>query len=363
MEQIYGNCDLKMMEDFCQADGPSGAEKAATRVMKSYLEGYADEIDYDVLGSLIGVKKGVGNGPKLMLAGHIDEIGFIVSKIEDDGFIRIAPLGGWWGHVVLSCKFIITTGEGKKIRGVVGSKAPHGMKADVREKVVEIKEMFIDIGVKNKAEVVELGIKQGDFITPDSTFDVMGNPNYLMAKAWDDRVGALIATDVVRNLKGVAHPCDVYAVGTVQEEVGLRGAKTAAYKIDPDVGIALDVTLATDAPGESGDCKCGVGLTISIMDSSVLGHRGLIDYLGKLAEELKIDVQYDALLAGGTDSGEIHKTKAGIVNVTISIPARYIHSNQGIIHRKDYCDTVTLLTEFAKRLDADLLKELTESNR
>jgi len=129
------------------------------------------------------------------------------------------------------------------------------------------------------------------------------------------------------------------------------------------VAIALDVTLATDTPGENGSCKCGVGITLGIMDNSVLGHRGLISYLGKLAEELKLDVQYDVLLAGGTDSGEIHKSKAGVINITISIPARYIHSNQGIIHRKDYCDTVTLLTEFAKRFDAKVLKELSESNR
>ena len=362
MEKAYGNCDLKMMEDFCQADGPSGAERDASRVMKSYLEGYVDEIAYDRLGSIIGVKKGKG-GPKLMLAGHIDEIGFVVSKIEDSGFLRISPLGGWWGHVLLSQKLIITTQDGKKILGVVGSKAPHGMKEEVREKVVEVKDMFVDVGVKNKEEALELGIRPGNFITPKADFDVLGNPNYLMAKAWDDRVGALIATEVVRNLKGVDHACDVYAVGTVQEEVGLRGAKTAAYKIDPDVAIALDVTLADDCPGEDNVTPMGVGVTLGVQDSSVLGHRGLLKYLSDLCEELKLGVQYNVLLAGGTDSGEIHKSKEGVINITVSIPARYIHSHQSLIHRKDYADTVTLLTEFAKRLNDEVFAELLSYNR
>jgi len=362
MEKAYGNCDLKMMEDFCQADGPSGAEKEAVRVMKSYLEGYVDEFDYDALGSIIGVKKGRDNGPKLMLAGHIDEIGFLVTKIEDNGFLRIAPLGGWWGHVLLSKPLIITTDEGKKIYGVIGAKAPHGMKPEERDKVQAVKDMYIDIGVKDREEALSLGIKEGNFVTPKSDFVVMSNPNYLCAKAWDDRVGALIATEVVRNLKGVEHECDVYAVGTVQEEVGLRGAKTTAYKIEPDVAIALDVTTADDCPGGDNNCKMGVGVTIGIADFSVLGHRGLISLINKICDELKLDVQRNALLAGGTDSGEIHKTKDGVVTVTLSIPSRYIHSHYSLIHRKDYCDTVTLVTELAKRLNHKMLQELKESN-
>ncbi len=363
MEKVYGNCDLKMMEDFCQADGPSGAEKEATRVMKSYLEGYVDEISYDKLGSIIGLKKGSGNGPKLMLAGHIDEIGFVVNKIEDSGYIRLTPLGGWWPHVLLAHPLIITTTEGKKIYGVVGCQAPHGLKPEQRSKVMDLADMFVDVGAKNKEEVLELGIKIGDFITPKSDFEVLSNPNYLLAKAWDDRVGALIATEVVRNLKGVDHKCDVYAVGSVQEEVGLRGAKTSAFKIQPDVAIALDVTTADDFPGGKGDCKIGVGPTVSVQDGSVLGHRGFVEYIANLCKEMELDFQYNILTAGGTDSGEIHKTGEGVVTITMSVPARYIHSHHGVIHRKDYCDTVAVITEFAKRLDNDLLEVLESSNR
>lgn len=363
IEKAYGKVDLKMMREFTDADGISGCEKEATRVMKKWVSPVADEITYDTLGSLIALQKGTGNGPKIMLAGHIDEIGFVVRNIDDKGFIRIAAIGGWWGHVLLSQPVTITTREGKKVFGIVGSQAPHGMPADVRNKVREVKEMFVDIGCKDKNEVELAGVRIGDMVTPKSDFNVMANPNYLLAKAWDDRVGALIATEVLLNLKDVPHAADLYAVGTVQEEVGLRGAKTATYAVKPDLGLAIDVTIAEDTPGSEARIKMGVGVTLGILDSSHLGHRGLLHYLDGLAKELKIDVQYEALLAGGTDSGEIHKSFDGIVNLTLSIPSRYIHSHRAMIHRKDYCDTVTLLTEFCKRVDWKLIEELKETNR
>ena len=362
IEKAYGQVDLEMMEAFTSAHGISGCEKEASRVMKSYIEAYADEITYDQLGSLIAYKKGK-NGPKLMLSGHIDEIGFVVRSIDDKGFIKLAPIGGWWGHVLLSQPVVITTRKGEKITGIVGSKPPHGLPAEVRNKVIEVKDMFVDIGVANKEECLSLGIKPGDMVVPKSDFTVMANPNYLMAKAWDNRVGALIITDVFKNLKDETLNCELYGVGSAQEEVGLRGAKTAAHKVHPDVALAIDVTLANDIPGADMGSPMGKGITLSVKDSSVLGHRGLLNYLEDLAADLKLDVQYDMLLAGGTDSGEIHKAHDGVVTLTISIPSRYIHSHRAIIHRKDYVDTVTLITEFARRLDDKVLSDLRESNR
>jgi len=363
LEDAYGQVDLQMMENFTSADGISGCEKEATRVMKHYVSKVADEITYDNLGSLIALKKGSGKGPKVMLSGHIDEIGFVVRSIEDKGFIRLAPVGGWWGHVLLSQPVLITTRSGSKYVGVIGSRPPHGLPADVRSKVIEVKDLFVDLGVKNKEEVELLGIRPGDMVSPKSEFTIMANPNYLMAKAWDNRVGALIATEVLLNLKGITHYADVYAVGTAQEEVGLRGAKTATYAVKPDLGISVDVTLANDIPGTEAGTKMGVGITLAVQDSSHLGHRGLLNVLTDLAKELKLDVQYDTLLAGGTDSGELHKSFEGIVTCTISIPSRYIHSHRALIHRKDYCDTVTLLTEFVKRVDWEMIENLRSANR
>ncbi len=363
IEKAYGKVDLKMMREFTEADGISGCEKEANRVMKKWIAPVADEITYDTLGSLIALQKGTGNGPKIMLAGHIDEIGFVVRNIDEKGFLRIAPIGGWWGHVLLSQPLIITTREGKKITGIVGAPAPHGLPVEVRNKVREVKEMFVDVGAKDRNEVELAGIKIGDMVTPKSDFTVMVNPNYLLAKAWDDRVGALIVTDILMNLRQTPHIADIYGVGTVQEEVGLRGAKTATYAIKPDLGIALDVTIAEDTPGSDSRIKMGVGITLGVLDASHLGHRGLLHHLDALAKELKMDVQYESLLAGGTDSGEIHKSFEGIVNLTLSIPARYIHSHRSMIHRKDYCDTVTLLSEFCRRVDWKLIEELKATNR
>jgi putative aminopeptidase FrvX len=363
IEEAYGELNLEMMKEFTDANGISGNEKAATRVMKKWLNDVADEVSYDNLGSLIVTKKGSGLGPKLMVAGHVDEIGFVVRSVDDKGFIKLAPVGGWWGHVLLSQALTITTREGNEIMGIVGSKPPHGMPADVRSKVIDVKDMFLDIGVKDKNEVELLGIRPGDMVTPRSDFNVMANPNYLAAKAWDDRIGAIIAAEVLLRLKGVKHEADIVAVGTVQEEVGLRGAKTATYAVKPDIGIALDVTLANDIPGAEPGSKMGVGVTLAIQDSSHLGHRGFLNYLSDLSKELNLDVQYDLLLAGGTDSGEMHKAFDGIINVTLSIPSRYIHSHRALIHRKDVVDTITLITEFAKRLNWDVLENIRQSNR
>ncbi len=361
--ELYGTVNLDMIKDFTEVNGISGQEKYATRVMKSYLEGYADEFDYDNLGSLIALKKGSGDGPKILLAGHIDEIGFVVREIDENGYIFVNQIGGWWGHVLPAQQMRITTREGKEYDAVFGVRAPHGLPADVRNKVMEVKDLFLDLGVSNKEEVEALGIRLGDMITPITQFKVMNNPNFWLAKAWDDRVGALIATEVVRNLKGVDHKADVYAAGTVQEEVGLRGAKTTAYKVKPDLSIALDVTLANDYPTGGSKCKMDMGVTVALQDGSHLAHRGFIEYVEDLCKELEIPVQYDQMIFGGTDSGEIHKSYEGVIAITISVPSRYCHSHCTLIHRRDYVDTVNMITELCKRMDNEILEKLRVSNR
>lgn len=363
LKDPYGDIDLEMFREFTEADGISGCEKEASRVMKKWMTGLVDEITYDNLGSIIGVKKGSGSGLKLMLAGHIDEIGFVIKEIDDNGFIRVNTIGGWWPHVLLAQPVTVTTSEGKKYHGVFGAVAPHGMPADARNKVMEIKDVFIDMGVSSKEELEEMGICLGDMITPRSNFEVMNNPNFLVAKAWDDRIGALIAVDVLKGLKGQKHDFDIYAVGTVQEEVGLRGAKTATYAIKPDVAIALDVTIASDYPGGENRIKCGVGVTVELFDASHLGHRGLIKYVEDICKEKKIDFQLEQLKGGGTDSGEINKSYDGIINITMSIPSRYCHSHHTIIHRKDYVDTVDVITELCKRLNKEELEKIRSYNR
>ena len=351
--------DLKMLEAFCQADGVSGFEKEATRVMKSYLEGNCDEIFYDNIGSIIAHKK--GKGPKVLFTGHIDEIGFVVKEILEDGYLRVHPLGGWSTHNMLAHQVTITTRTGKKVIGIIGTGKKPGHD---RNQVVPMSDIYVDLGVANKQEVIDLGVRIGDPITPKSDFIVMNNPKYVNAKAWDDRVGAAIVTDVMKNVKDLELACDLYCAGTVQEEVGCRGAKTVGQMIMPDLSIAIDVGGENDTPNDKkGTAILGSGAAICLQDSSVLAHTGLAMYLEELCEKNNIKYTTYALGYGGTDSGEMSKVGAGSVNLTISIPSRHIHSHNSMIHLDDYDAIVALLTQFVKTFNGDILESLKEAKR
>lgn len=359
----YGNVDLQMLKELSEADGISGCEKEVSRVVKKYLDNYADEILYDNLGSIIGLKKGKNNGPRVMIAGHMDEVGFMVRDIDDKGYIKILPVGGWWGHVLPSQEMILTTSKGKKITGIIGSRAPHGMSVSEKAKVIKPVDLFMDLGIDTKEQAEELGIQIGNMITPNSKFKIMNNPNYLAGKAWDDRIGVAVAIDVLKELQNVEHCANIYAVGTVQEEVGLRGARTSTQVVKPDIAFALDVTTAKDTPMDKGEVKLGGGVILSILDSSTLANRGLIKKLEEISEKLGLDINYDCMTAGGTDAGNIHKTFQGIVTMTLSIPTRYMHSPRLIIHRKDYVQTVKVIAEFCKILNWKLIEEIKDNNR
>lgn len=361
--KVYGEVDLNLLKELSESDGISGAEKEVSRVVKKYLDIYADEVDYDNLGSIIGIKKGLENGPKVMIAGHMDEVGFVVRDIDKNGYVRLLPVGGWWGHVLPSQLMRITTKEGKKIRGVVGGRAPHGMSADEKGKVINPSNLFLDLGVESKEEVKELGVRIGDMITPDSNFEVMNNPNYLLGKAWDDRIGVAVGIDVLKELKDLNIEANVYSVGTVQEEVGIRGARTATHKIKPDIAFALDVTTSEDTPLDKGEAKLGEGVVISIMDASTIGNKGLIKQIEEICKDLNLNINYNCMVAGGTDAGNIHKSLDGVISMTLSIPTRYMHSHTLIIHRKDYIQTVKAIAEFCKRIDNKLLEEIKKLSR
>jgi putative aminopeptidase FrvX len=351
---------LTMLKDLTDANAVPGNEREARDVMKRYLTPVTDEITYDNLGSIIGVKKGLENGPRIMVSGHLDEVGFMVSKITDKGFIKFQTLGGWWSQVMLAQQVTITNGKGERFHGVIGSKPPHILSADDRKKPAEIKDMFIDLGIGSKEEVEKLGIRPGDMITPYIEFRTMADEKYLLAKAWDNRIGCAIAIDVLNQLKGTKHENVVYATGNVQEEVGLRGAKTAAFKINPDIAIATDVGIAGDTPGiKDNDNAMGKGPQIFMYDSSMVGHKGLRDFVINVAEELNIPYQLEALGGGGTDAGSMHLVHHGAPGIAICIPSRYIHSHTSMIHRDDFENAVKLIVEMIKRLDADTVNRIT----
>ncbi|CQR48086.1 Putative aminopeptidase YsdC [Paraliobacillus sp. PM-2] len=355
------NDRLTMLKELTDAKGISGNEKEAREVMKKYISAYATEVYTDHLGSLIAKKVGKEDGPKVMVAGHLDEIGFMVTRIDDNGFLYFQTIGGWWSQVMLAQRVTIQTSKGD-ITGIIGSKPPHIMPAEARKKPYEIKDMFIDIGAASREEAESFGVRPGDSVIPYFEFTQMKNEKLLLAKAWDNRIGCAIAIEVLKQLKDVEHPNVVYGVGTVQEEVGLRGAKTATNTIKPDIGFAVDTGIAGDTPGISpkeADSKLGDGPQIILYDASMISHKGVRDFVVKTAETNDIPFQYANIAGGGTDSGSIHLTANGVPALSITIATRYIHSHAAMIHQDDFDHAVQLIVEVIKGLDADKVKEIT----
>ncbi|MCA1025233.1 M42 family metallopeptidase [Cytobacillus kochii] len=352
---------LTMLKELTDARGVPGNEREVREVMKKYIEPLADELSTDGLGSLIAKKIGQADGPKIMVAGHLDEVGFMVTSIDNKGFLRFQTVGGWWSQVMLAQRVSIVTSKGD-VTGVIGSKPPHILPAEARKKTIEIKDMFIDIGASSREEALGWGVKPGDMVVPYFEFTVMNNEKMLLAKAWDNRIGLAIAIKVLEGLKNENHPNTVYAVGTVQEEVGLRGAKTAAQMIEPDIGIAVDVGIPGDTPGvteKDALSKLGDGPQIILYDASMVSHKGLRDFVTDTADELNIPYQFDSVPGGGTDAGSIHLTYKGVPALSITIATRYIHSHAGILHRDDFENAVKLITAVIKRLDNDTVAKIT----
>lgn len=351
---------LTMLKDLTDARGIPGNEKEARDTMEKYIAPYADDVFTDNLGSLIAKKTGDENGPKIMVAGHLDEVGFMVTRIDDNGFVYFQTVGGWWSQVMLAQRVTIMGSDGD-VTGVIGSKPPHILSAEARKKPVEIKDMFIDIGASSKTEAEEFGVKPGNSVVPYFEFTQLKNEKMLLAKAWDNRIGCAIAIDVLKQLKGEAHPNVVYGVGTIQEEVGLRGARTSAHAIQPDIGFGVDVGIAGDTPGitdQEADSKLGKGPQIILYDASMVSHKGVRDLVVKTAEDNAIPFQYASIAGGGTDSGSIHLTANGVPSLSITIATRYIHSHAAILHRDDFENAVKLIVETIKKLDAETVKEL-----
>ncbi len=368
--------DLKLLEDLCNAFGPSGHEDEVQKIVHDYGKKFADKVLFDRLGSVV-FQKG-NSGPKIMLAGHVDEIGFVISEITKEGYLKFAQLGGWWDQTLLTQEVVIRPFKnGEKVIGVIGAPPPHILKPEQRTKVVSKDDMFIDIGASSKEEVEEMGIRVGDPVVPLATFRTMKRKKTEkkddkketrevllgVAKAFDDRIGVFIALEVLRRLKeeNITHENIVYAVSTVQEEVGLRGARTASQMLMPDIGFALDVDISGDSPGAKGLVqKMSNGVAISAGDGSMIPNPKLRKFVLELAEELDIRHQAAFLKSGGTDAGAIHLAGMGAPSLFLGIPTRYIHSHHGILDLGDVESAIQLLIEVIKKLDAKTVEGFTK---
>ncbi|SFP71811.1 endoglucanase [Salibacterium halotolerans] len=351
----------QMLKELTDANGIPGNEKEARDVMKKHISPYADDVTTDHLGSLIAKKTGKAGGPKVMVTGHLDEIGFMITQIDDNGFLKFQTVGGWWSQVMLAQRVNVMTSRGN-ITGVIGSKPPHILTAEQRKKAVEIKDMFIDIGASSKEEAESFGVKPGDSVAPICDFTIMNNEKLMMAKAWDNRIGCAIAIEAMKRLQNEDHPNELYGVGAVQEEVGLRGAKTSASKIEPDIGFAVDVGIAGDTPGVTeNDAKAeiGKGPQILVYDRSMVSHKGLREFVTATADKHGIPYQFDAMSGGATDAGSIHLTGEGVPSLAVTVPTRYIHTHAAILHKDDFEHAVQLFVEIIKGLDADKVNEIT----
>jgi len=350
----------ELLKRVTEAHGVPGYETEVRAVLRELMEPLG-ELSQDKLGSLICRQP--GEGPKVMLAGHMDEIGFLVHHITDDGFIKFIQLGGWWDQVLLGHRVIIKTQQGD-VTGVIGAKPPHLLAADERDKVVKKKDMFIDIGATSKTEVEAAGVRLGDPVVPDSEFAVLANGKTYLSKAFDDRVGCALVVDVLRhfNGNGNSHPNDLYGVATVMEEVGIRGATTSARAVDPDVAIILESDIAGDVPGikdEESSIKMGAGPTMLIYDARMIPNLALRDLVIDTARELEIPLQFSAIQGGATDGGAIHLHGTGVPTVVIGVAARHIHSHGAILHRDDYDRAVRLIAALVEKLDPETVARLT----
>ena len=337
----------ELLKKLSNAHGVSGSEGSVYDIIKRELKSSVDEIKEDTMGNLIAIKS--GGKFSVMLAAHMDEIGLMVKYIDDKGFIRFVTLGGWFAPTLYNQRVIFHGSKGQ-VYGVIGGKPPHMMDEDERKKVMKTDDMFVDVGAKNPADVSELGIAVGTPVTIDREFTELANGR-VTGKAFDNRAGVAMLIKAVKSMKS---PHTVYAVFTVQEEVGLKGARTSSYTLDPDCAIATDVTIPGDHPGidkKDANVEMGKGPVITIVDAAgrgLIASRPLITWLCEAADKNDIPVQLEVGSGGTTDATAIHLTKGGIPSTTISIATRYIHSPVEVLDLQDIEEGVRLIVEALK---------------
>ncbi|MCR2821808.1 M42 family metallopeptidase [Lederbergia panacisoli] len=341
---------LDLFKTLTELPGIAGNEHAVRSFMREQLEKYADEVVQDRLGGIFGVKRGDENGPTVMVAGHMDEVGFMVTNITENGMIRFQTIGGWWSQVLLAQRVQIITDNGP-VDGVIGSIPPHLLSDEQRKKPMDVKNIMIDIGADDREDAKKIGIKPGQQIVPVCPFTPMANPKKIMAKSWDNRYGCGLSIELLKELNGEKIPNILYSGANVQEEVGLRGATVAANMIKPDIFFALDASPANDMSGDKNEFgQLGKGALLRIYDRSMVTHKGIREFILDTAETNNIPYQY-FVSQGGTDAGKVHLSNEGVPSGVIGICSRYIHTHASIVHVDDYAAAKELLVKLVKASD------------
>ena len=351
---------ISLLQELTEAHSVSGHEDEVRAIFVDELESCGN-LSTDKNGSVFCETETAG--PRVLIAGHMDEVGFLVQNITLDGFIAFVAVGGWWEHNLLAQRVELLTRSGEKILGVVSSKPPHQLSAAQRGQVIPLDQLFIDIGATSRHEAEDLfGVSLGDPIAPWSPFSLMKQKDWFMAKAFDNRVGMAGAIQAGQILSKSTFPNRLIFGGTVQEEVGLRGAKTAAHFIKPDVAIILEGPPADDTPGmphADSQGRLGGGVQIRMYDPSAIMNPRLAHLAIETARKEGINHQVAMRRGGGTDAGSFHLANDGIPCIVLGVPARYIHSHNAVIDLKDYESMVALAVALAKKLDQATVDELT----
>jgi endoglucanase len=341
---VDSQINFDLLKRLCETPGIAGREDAVRAVVREELAPLTDDLTVDALGNVVATKRGSG-GPRVMLLAHMDEIGFMVKHIDDRGFIRVQTVGGFDPRVLPAQRVMVHGFGGESLRGVLttSAKPPH-LLAGSEQKAPSIDDVFIDLGLSG--DEVREQVEVGDMVTMDRTVERAGNT--VIGKAFDDRICVFQMIEAVRKLSS-ATTAEVIAVATTQEEVGLRGATTAAFHVQPEIAVALDVTLAMDIPGAAEHesvSRLGGGVAIKIMDSSTISNHKLVQHMRKVARDNDIQHQLEILPRGGTDAGAAQRSQAGIPAITLSIPTRYVHTVNEMCAVSDIQAAIDLLARY-----------------
>ncbi len=334
-----------LLKKLTEACGVSGNEKEVRELIINEIRNYVDDIQVDKIGNIIAYKKGEIDSPKVMIAAHMDEVGLMITKIEDSGLLRFTTVGGIDQRVLVSKPVLVGS---KKTNGVIGAKPFHLQKRAEWKKALDYKELYIDIGVNTKEEAEKL-VRVGDYASFSSSYIEFGD-NLVKAKALDDRVGCNILINLLKTERNLS----LYGVFTVMEEIGLVGAGPAAYRIEPDLGIVLEGTTCSDVPGIEGHLlatELGKGPAISVMDRTTIFNKELRNMVIDIAKKNNIPYQLRRTTFGGNDSGRIHLAKEGSITATISVPCRYIHSPISVMNKSDFINAEKLLILLIENLE------------
>ena len=349
---------IETLQKISDAAGPPGFEEPVRAVLVDMMKPLAQTLRYDGMGSIIATQG--TSGPRIMVDAHMDELGGMVRRITPNGLLTMQMLGGWLDQALVDKRWVIIGSKGP-VKAVTGIRDIHVVPAEERTKVFPRDMLYLDVGAKTEAEVRALGIEPGDPIVPDAPFEVLnGTQNYL-GKGWDDRVGCAVVVEAMRRLANEAHPNQVSWVITTQEEIGLRGAHTAADAVKPDIGIAIEGGITGDVyPGrpEETQAKLGAGPGFFLYDTSTIPNRKMVAFVKQTAAERKLPLQADLVQGYGDDSAEIQKSNGGVPTINLVVPIRYTHAFNGILNRQDFDQMVDLVVAMIKKLDANEVKRI-----